>query len=133
MGNSHVRYRRCEFSSRNCIYRLGLASAWLKVLNIPIPKVFITADLVKEGKPSPEGYLLGRKMLGVLNPSDKVVVFEDASAGVKAGKAAGATVIAVIETHSREALAKAGADYIIEGLRNAGVAGSYSGTMALQF
>jgi len=88
----------------------------LKILNIPIPNVFITADVVKEGKPSPEGYLLGRKMLGVSNPSDKVVVFEDASAGVKAGKAAGATVIAVIETHSPQALAEAGADYILDGL-----------------
>jgi beta-phosphoglucomutase-like phosphatase (HAD superfamily) len=51
-----------------------------------------------------------------LDHQHQVVVFEDAVAGVRAGKAAGATVIAVLETHSREGLAAAGADYIITGL-----------------
>jgi beta-phosphoglucomutase-like phosphatase (HAD superfamily) len=78
--------------------------------------VFITADVVNTGKPSPEGYLLGRKQLNVSDPHHQVVVFEDAVAGVKAGKAAGAIVIAVLETQSREELAAAGADYIISGL-----------------
>jgi glycerol-1-phosphatase len=86
------------------------------VLKIPRPPVFITADNVKEGKPSPEGYLLGREQLNVSDPRHRVVVFEDAAAGVRAGKAAGAIVIAVLETHSREALAAAGADYIIDDL-----------------
>ena len=78
--------------------------------------MFITADIVKEGKPFPEGYLLGREQLRVSDPNYQVVVFEDAAVGVRAGKAAGAMVIAVLETHSREALAAAGADYIIENL-----------------
>jgi len=78
--------------------------------------VFITADSVKSGKPSPEGYLIGRELLDVSNSSHQVVVVEDAAAGVRAGKAAGAIVIAVLETHSREALEAAGADYIVNGL-----------------
>jgi beta-phosphoglucomutase-like phosphatase (HAD superfamily) len=45
-----------------------------------------------------------------------VIVFEDAVAGVKAGKAAGAIVIAVLGTNPGEALSAAGADYIIESL-----------------
>jgi glycerol 3-phosphatase-1 len=72
-------------------------------------------------------------MLGVDKPSEKVVVFEDASAGVKAGKAADATVIAVIETHSREALEQAGADYILDGLSTVGLTGHCGGTMRLKF
>ena len=76
---------------------------------------------------------MGRKMLDIEKPSDKVVVFEDASAGVKAGKAAGATVIAVIETHSREALEEAGVDYILDGLDKVGITRHCDGTMRLKF
>ena len=93
----------------------------MKILNIPVPEVFITADVVKTGKPSPEGYLLGRQRLNVTSESDTVVVFEDAVAGVKAGKAAGAIVIAVLETHSRDELLTAGADYVVDGLHQARV------------
>jgi len=89
--------------------------------------VFITADIVREGKPSPEGYLLGRERFDVTSPNDHVVVFEDAAAGVRAAKAAGATVIAVLETHSRESLAQAGADYIVEGLDKVRVSGCGNG------
>jgi len=100
-------------------------------LNIPIPPVFITADIVKNGKPSPEGYLLGRERLNGLKAEDHIVVFEDAVAGVRAGKAAGATVIAVLETHSRETLAEAGADYIVEGLDKVHVSGDERGQIIL--
>lgn len=93
--------------------------------------MFITADNVKEGKPSPEGYLLGRQKLDVLDPTYQVVVFEDAAAGVRAGKAAGATVIAVLETHSREELVAAGADYIVEGLDNVRISSECNGQLTL--
>jgi beta-phosphoglucomutase-like phosphatase (HAD superfamily) len=93
--------------------------------------VFITADIVKEGKPFPEGYLLGRELLRVSDGKHPVVVFEDAVAGVRAGKGAGATVIAVLETHSREALSAAGADYIIEGLHAVRVAITGFGEIAI--
>lgn len=59
-----------------------------------IPEVFVTADRVKEGKPHPEGYLLGAKLLGV-DPV-RCIVFEDASAGIQAAKAAGMKVIGVL-------------------------------------
>jgi len=59
---------------------------------------------------------MGRERLNVAHPNQRVVIFEDAVAGVRAGKDAGAIVIAVLETHSREALEQAGADYIIDGL-----------------
>lgn len=102
-------------------------------MNIPTPKVFITADVVKTGKPSPEGYLLGRERLNVSSESDVVVVFEDAVAGVKAGKAAGAIVIGVLETHEREELVAAGADYVLEGLHQVDVSGGNGKGFVLEF
>lgn len=103
------------------------------MLNIPIPEVFITADVVKTGKPSPEGYLLGRERLNVSCKSDTVIVFEDAVSGVKAGKAAGAIVIAVLETHSREELMAAGADYVLDGLYQVNVSGVNGKRVVLKF
>lgn len=63
----------------------------------PEPSVLITADDVDNGKPAPDGYLLGAERLGV-DPSACVVV-EDAPAGIKAAQAAGMRVIAVATTH----------------------------------
>lgn len=57
------------------------------------PEIFITAELVKRGKPNPDPYLLGAEKLG-LKPEECVVV-EDAPAGVLSGLAAGCKVIAV--------------------------------------
>lgn len=60
---------------------------------LPQPAVFITAEQVVHGKPQPDAYLLGAKMLGL--PPESCVVVEDAPAGVLAGLAAGCKVIAV--------------------------------------
>lgn len=57
------------------------------------PEVFITCELVKQGKPQPDAYLLGAQRLG-LAPQQCVVV-EDAPAGILSGLAAGCQVIAV--------------------------------------
>lgn len=53
----------------------------------------VCAEDVMTGKPSPEGYIKAALALG-LEPGE-CVVFEDASAGIKAGLASGASVIAV--------------------------------------
>lgn len=82
-----------------------LASARLSQAGVPIPKVFVTAGDVREGKPSPECYLLGAKRLG-LDPA-RCTVIEDAPAGIRAGRAAGATVIGVATTHDLEELGEA--------------------------
>ncbi|WP_421080970.1 sugar phosphatase [Serratia fonticola] len=60
---------------------------------LPLPEVFVTCELVKQGKPYPDAYLLGAKGLG-LAPQDCVVV-EDAPAGILSGLASGCQVIAV--------------------------------------
>jgi glycerol 3-phosphatase-1 len=46
------------------------------------------------------------------------VVFEDAPAGVRSGKAAGFTVVALFTTHKLEQLIDAGADYIVQDMRS---------------
>ncbi len=72
----------------------SLAEIRLRATGFPIPEVFISADVIRHGKPDPECYLLGAAGLGVA-PRD-CVVFEDALAGVQAGKAAGMTVVGVL-------------------------------------
>lgn len=83
---------------------------------LPQPSVFVDGDDVAEGKPSPEGYLKAASLLGV-RPADCLVV-EDAPAGVRAGKAAGMTVLAVASTHRADELADA--DEVILSLAQAG-------------
>lgn len=76
----------------------------LKYVGIPFPRVFVTGDMVKKGKPDPEGYLRGARELG-FSPAD-CLVFEDAPPGVAAARAAGMRVIGLLTTHSRDALSE---------------------------
>ena len=89
---------------------------------LQMPEKCVTADDVRNGKPSPEPYLLGAQKLGV-NPQDCVVV-EDAPSGIEAGKKAGMRVIAIASTHSRKTLDKTKADYIIGSLLDLQISGS---------
>jgi sugar-phosphatase len=69
---------------------------------LPTPKVLVVAEDVKDGKPAPDGYQLGANRLGC-DPR-ACLVFEDAPAGLAAGHAAGARVIALTTTHGAQAL-----------------------------
>lgn len=75
---------------------LPLVTARMKAAGLPLPEVVVTAESVVHGKPAPQGYLLAAERIGV--PAPACVVIEDAPAGVAAGLAAGATVIAVTTT-----------------------------------
>lgn len=79
-----------------------LAQRRLDLAGLPHPAVFITAEDVTRGKPEPEGYLLAARRLGYEAPD--CIVFEDAPPGVAAGRAAGARVIALTTTHTRDEL-----------------------------
>jgi len=57
------------------------------------PAVLVTTEDVRAGKPDPEGYLQAARRLGA-DPG-RCLVVEDAEAGVRAGRAAGATVAAL--------------------------------------
>ncbi|HZQ19431.1 MAG TPA: HAD family hydrolase [Terriglobales bacterium] len=93
-----------------------LAETRLRVAGLPLPKRMITSDDVRRGKPDPEPYKKGADLLGV--PASKCVVFEDAPAGIRAGKAAGALVIALRTTSPDLELEAAGADWILPAYRN---------------
>ncbi len=83
----------------------ALATARLTSAALPIPRVFVTADDVRHGKPDPEGYLRAAELLGV--PIADCAVIEDAPAGVAAGRAAGAVVVGVATTMPAETLSSA--------------------------
>ncbi len=89
-----------------------LAEVRLRAAGLPIPKAMITSSDVKIGKPDPEPYLKAAANLG-LSASDCIVV-EDAPAGIRAGKAAGARVIAVLTTMPRHDLEDARPDWIVQ-------------------
>jgi sugar-phosphatase len=79
---------------------------------LPKPKHLVTSTDVQHGKPDPEPYLKGAQILGV--PAADCLVAEDAPAGIRAGKAAGARVLALRTTASDAELQQAGADWIVD-------------------
>ena len=73
--------------------RSDLARKWLAHTGLPTPDLVIGSESVSTGKPHPEGYLQAIRRLGV-EPAE-TIVFEDAPAGIAAGRATGAKVIAL--------------------------------------
>jgi beta-phosphoglucomutase-like phosphatase (HAD superfamily) len=74
--------------------------------------LFINGNDVKEGKPSPQGFLLGAERLGV-EPRN-CVVMEDAVVGVRAAKRAGMYCVGVTNTCPREDISEA--DVVVDSL-----------------
>lgn len=89
-----------------------LAEIRLQAGGLPRPKIVVTCDDIKHGKPAPDPYLKGAQLLG-LNPAD-IIVVEDVPAGVRSGKAAGCRVIALCTTMPEADLRDAGADWLVE-------------------
>ncbi|MDD5702653.1 MAG: HAD family phosphatase [Dehalococcoidales bacterium] len=77
----------------------------------------VYGDEVTEGKPSPLGFLLAGRKLGV-EPRDCIVI-EDAVAGVQAAKRGGMHCIAVTNTHPAEDLGDA--DWVVDSLEKIGL------------
>lgn len=65
----------------------------LRIVGITPPAVLITAEDVTAGKPSPQGYDAALRALDA--DASRSVVFEDAEAGILAGRASGATTVVV--------------------------------------
>ena len=89
-----------------------LAEVRIKAAGLPLPKKLITSNDITHGKPNPEPFLKGASVLGF--PASECVVLEDVPAGVSAGKAAGASVIAFTTTVQEPALTEAGATWILK-------------------
>ena len=88
-----------------------LAEVRLKTSGLPRPEVFVTSSDIQNGKPAPDPYLKGAEVLGFA--AQDCVVVEDAPAGVRSGKAAGARVVALRTTMTEEELWDAGADWVV--------------------
>jgi sugar-phosphatase len=106
-----------------------LAELRLKTARLPIPEKMITCDDVRIGKPDPEPYIKGAALLGI--PASRCIVFEDAPAGIRSGKSAGATVIALRSTSTDDELENAGADWIVTGYANLHLSRSTNGSGSL--
>ena len=109
-----------------CVTSAGreLARARLGAAGLPLPPVLVGAESVANGKPDPEGYLRAAELLGV--PIQRCVVFEDAPAGIHAGHAAGATVVALTTTHTPDQLrtATSAIDHLVPNLSHVTLEGT---------
>jgi sugar-phosphatase len=97
-----------------------LAETRLRAAGLPVPERMVTSNDIKNGKPHPEPYLKGASVLG-FSAGDCVVV-EDVPAGIRAGKAAGATVIAFRTMLKDPELLAAGADWVLNNCSDISVA-----------
>jgi sugar-phosphatase len=88
-----------------------LAEVRIQAAGLPLPKNLITSNDITHGKPHPEPYLTAASILGF--PIEDCIVVEDAPAGIRSGKAAGARVIAFRTTAPEPDLRQAGADWIL--------------------
>jgi sugar-phosphatase len=88
-----------------------LAEVRIRAAGLPLPAKMITSSDIDNGKPHPEPYLKGASVLG-FSAAD-CIVLEDIPAGVRAGKAAGAKVVAFASTVSRAVLQAEGADWVL--------------------
>lgn len=82
-----------------------LMMARLKKAGLPVPQQIVSAETVQNGKPAPDPYIEGARLLG-LKPEECVVV-EDAPSGIGAGLAAGSRVLAVLNTHPKDEVPEA--------------------------
>jgi sugar-phosphatase len=84
-----------------------LMRARLAAAGLPIPAVLVAAEDVNAGKPDPEGYATAAAALG--RDVRRCLVVEDAPAGIEAGRAVGARVLAVATSHPASELTTADA------------------------
>jgi mannitol-1-/sugar-/sorbitol-6-phosphatase len=89
-----------------------LATSRLRLAKLPWPRVLVSAEDVGKGKPDPEPYLHGAKLLG-MNPAECIVI-EDAPAGIVAAHAGGMKVIALTSTYPAPQLGEA--DAVVQSL-----------------
>lgn len=102
-----------------------LAEARLQAASLPIPDRMVTSTDVTQGKPHPEPFIKAASKLGIA-PSE-CIVLEDVPAGVRAGKASGARVIALRTTFTEKELRKAGCDFVVDSCADITVMQSVAG------
>jgi sugar-phosphatase len=103
----------------------SLAEVRLRAAGLPVPERIVTSTDVTLGKPHPEPFVKAAAKLGFT--ASECVVVEDVPAGIRAGKAAGARVIAFRTTVEEAELWRAGADFILNNCTDVGVAHNSGG------
>jgi mannitol-1-/sugar-/sorbitol-6-phosphatase len=88
-----------------------LAEVRLRAAGLSAPERIVTSSDVTHGKPRPEPYLKAATSLGY--PATDCVVVEDVPAGIQAGRAAGASVIAFPTTYNASDLKAARAHWVL--------------------
>jgi sugar-phosphatase len=78
----------------------ALAVRRMQAAGLPVPDVLIAAEDVTRGKPAPDCYRLAAHRLGV--DAQACLVFEDATAGIAAAEAAGASIVVINATRAIE-------------------------------
>ena len=107
----------------------ALAEVRIRAAGLPVPAKFITSTDIQNGKPHPEPYLKGAALLGY--PANDCVVVEDAPAGVRAGKAAGARVIGLLPIATGSELVDAGANWTVKDCGSITLTSSHNGELRL--
>ena len=73
-----------------------LAESRVLAAGLPLPKIMVPVDEIRNGKPHPEGFLRAAQQLGVA--PEECVVFEDTRPGIEAGVSAGMQVVGLLTT-----------------------------------
>src|SRR5882672_2779299 len=102
-----------------------LAEVRLRAASLPVPEHIVTSTDVTHGKPHPEPFLKAAAKLGF--PASACIVVEDVPARIRAGKAAGARVIALRTTIEEAELRSAGADFILNNCADVSVGNGAEG------
>jgi sugar-phosphatase len=89
-----------------------LTEVRLRAAGLPLPHFLVTGSDVVHGKPHPEPFSKGAALLGF--SAEHCIVIEDTPAGIQAGKAAGARVLAFRTTMPESQLRAAGPDWITD-------------------
>jgi sugar-phosphatase len=103
-----------------------IAEARLRMTGLPAPPVLISSGDIQHGKPHPEPFLRAAEQLGV--PPAECIVFEDAPAGITAGRAAGMAVIGLSTTFGCSELV---CDVVIADFRGLRIDGAPNGRMRI--
>ena len=74
-----------------------LAKVRIAAAGLPWPEILIAGEDVENGKPAPDCFMLAARMLA--QPIEECLVFEDASAGIEAAEASGASVLVISAAH----------------------------------
>jgi sugar-phosphatase len=94
----------------SCTRRLAFVR--IRAAGLPEPKFIVTSNDITRGKPDPEPYAKGAQVLSLT--AKDCIVLEDAPAGIRSGRDAGARVVALQTTERDELLHAAGANFIVK-------------------